>query len=277
MPEPCPRPGALDHARTMVLGRGWRVGVVAVAVFSLRLGRRGPLRGRVGLSFPDLLRRPVAPRASRKNPAWLDYPAYDLPPLPKYLIGLALAGGGFRRPGPAAARAWYLDTSSRFDPPGALVLARWPFGALRGARLRRGLRAGRRSPATAASGALAALLLIVNPLYRLHARRAMSDVPAEAFILCAAWRAALGLAATARGGFGPNALGRVGRVPGVCGGLAALAKFERPARPDHRPGLGPPDAGAAGVRDREEARGLAMAAIVADGLAASRSWRSIRS
>ena len=43
-------------------------------------------------------------------------------------------------------------------------------------------------------GIIAAVLLMLNPLYRLHAHRAMSDVPCEAFMLVAlglslwAWR-----------------------------------------------------------------------------------------
>ena len=35
------------------------------------------------------------------------------------------------------------------------------------------------------AGALAAIALMFNPLYRLHAHRAMSDVPSEAFTLVA--------------------------------------------------------------------------------------------
>src|SRR3954447_20275041 len=56
----------------------------------------------------------------RDSAAWLDYPAYDLPPLPKYVFGLALKAGGYRRPGPEAARRWYLDTRTRCGDQGML-------------------------------------------------------------------------------------------------------------------------------------------------------------
>src|SRR5436305_47581 len=43
----------------------------------------------------------------RDDPAWFDYPAIDLPPLPKYAIGGALRAEGYPRLGPEAARRWY--------------------------------------------------------------------------------------------------------------------------------------------------------------------------
>ena len=39
--------------------------------------------------------------------AWLDFPAYDLPPLPKYLIGLSFRLAQLPMPKPGAAWAWY--------------------------------------------------------------------------------------------------------------------------------------------------------------------------
>ncbi|MFO0951388.1 MAG: phospholipid carrier-dependent glycosyltransferase [Isosphaeraceae bacterium] len=118
------------------------------------------------------------------SPAWLTYPAYDLPPLPKYLIGLSLSARGIKPPGPADAYAWYRNTASRFDPLGALAAARVPFvglgvlGCL--AVFGLGLLCGGRR-----HGAIAAVLLTFDPLYRMLARRAMSDVPCEAFVLTA--------------------------------------------------------------------------------------------
>ena len=73
-------------------------------------------------------------RGATNDPAWLDYPAYDLPPLPKYLIGAVLWLGGHRTLGPAEAWAWYRNTSSRFVTADALTVARLPavlLGALR--------------------------------------------------------------------------------------------------------------------------------------------------
>jgi hypothetical protein len=156
--------------------------------------------------------------------AWLEYPALDLPPLPKYLIGLALHAQGYRAPSRAAAIAWYGNTQSRAETPAMLLTARWPsvllgvLGCL--AVFELGTLAG-----DWRVGALAAFLVMVNPLYRLHARRAMADVPAEALILATA---ALGLWAWR------NALaGRPRLLPwllttlgvGVLGGLAVEAKL----------------------------------------------------
>jgi 4-amino-4-deoxy-L-arabinose transferase-like glycosyltransferase len=115
------------------------------------------------------------------DPAWLTYPAYDLPPLPKYLIGAALAVARYPTPTPADAARWYADTSIRFDPPGALTAARIPsvfvgvVGCLAVYGL--GVLVGGRSVGVAAAG-----LLMINPLYRLLSRRAMSDAPCEAFL-----------------------------------------------------------------------------------------------
>jgi 4-amino-4-deoxy-L-arabinose transferase-like glycosyltransferase len=154
---------------------------------------------------------------------WLTYPAIDLPPLPKYLIGLTLRAAGHPRPGPEDARAWYLDTSRRFVGAEALTRARWPSvvcGAL-GCVALYGLGAlgGDRRVGMVAAG-----FLTVNPLYRLHARRAMADVPAECLILLTAvvglwvWRRSL----QGRFGFGIW-LGTW--LVGVLGGLAVLAKL----------------------------------------------------
>jgi 4-amino-4-deoxy-L-arabinose transferase-like glycosyltransferase len=157
------------------------------------------------------------------HPAWLEMFAYDLPPLPKYLFGLALRAAGYPRPGLGAAGQWYRNTHSECGPKAMLVAARWPsvaLGAL-GCVAVFGLAAlafGDRA------GVLAALLLAINPLYRVHARRAMSDVPSECFILLStlaalwAWRRFLaGRPAAA------SWLGAV--LAGVCGGLAPLSKL----------------------------------------------------
>ena len=71
--------------------------------------------------------------------------------------------------------AWYQDPNLRFETPEMLLVARWPsviLGAL-GCVAIFGLGALGRDRRT---GAVAALLLMVNPLYRLHARRAMADI-----------------------------------------------------------------------------------------------------
>jgi 4-amino-4-deoxy-L-arabinose transferase-like glycosyltransferase len=157
--------------------------------------------------------------------AWLDPPGYDLVPLPKYLIGLALRAVGYGRPGPEAARLWYDDTSSVFGTPALLTAARTPsivLGAVgcvavfalgvlfRDARV----------------GLVAALLLAINPLYRLHAHRAMSEAPCETFLytalLIAAW--CWGRAFGPRGAAKPwLSIGLIGA--GIAAGLSVLAKF----------------------------------------------------
>ncbi len=156
------------------------------------------------------------------DPAWLDYPGCDLPPLTKYLIGAALHVAGYPTGNPGEALAWYNDTSLRFDPPGALNLARSPIvlvgsiGCLAIYGIGR-LVGGR------ATGLVAAGFLMVNPLYRLHAHRAMSDVPCESFLLLGL---CFGLWAWTR-----QIQGKTGRsrglclVSGVCTGLSILAKL----------------------------------------------------
>ncbi|APW63043.1 ArnT family glycosyltransferase [Paludisphaera borealis] len=157
--------------------------------------------------------------------AWLDLPAYDLVPLPKYLIGLALRAEGFGRPGPAAARLWYNDTSSVFGTQSVLTSARVPsivLGAIGcvaifalGVMVR-----------DVQVGLAAAFLLAVNPLYRLHAHRAMSEAPCETFLYLA-----LVIAAWCWGrAFGPRDEAKpwlsIGLVAvGGAAGLSVLAKF----------------------------------------------------
>lgn len=116
------------------------------------------------------------------DPAWLDYAAVDLPPIPKYLIAASLRLEGRPLPPRMATRAWYADTSARFGDAEYLAVARRPsvlLGTL-GVLSVYGigmLMAGWRA------GLLGAVLLLANPLYTLHARRAMSDVSTEAFVL----------------------------------------------------------------------------------------------
>ena len=158
------------------------------------------------------------------DPTWLTYAGYDLPPLPKYQVGLALRAGGYRRPGPSAMVAWYRDPGSQFVSKPALVAARRPsvfFGAMGCLAIYAlgTLALDRRL------GFVSAFLLMVNPLYEMHARRAMSDVPAEALILATA---AVGLWAWKRLLAGRRSIGPVvGLVAGagVLGGLATLAKL----------------------------------------------------
>jgi 4-amino-4-deoxy-L-arabinose transferase-like glycosyltransferase len=223
MPDPSSDPPTHRTPRSSFLV--WAIGVffVASAWFGFRLGAEPHFVDESAFYsqsfYADLLLE-----GRRDDPAWLDYGAYDLPPLPKYLIGLSLRIGGYRRPGPASAWEWYRNTSRRFETADSLVAARVPsvlFGALGCmAIFAVGSMAFGRT-----AGLVAAVLLMISPLYRTHARRAMSDVPAEACILLAM---AFGLAAWIRwvdgkGGWRAWISMTVGA--GVCAGLAALSKL----------------------------------------------------
>jgi hypothetical protein len=222
-----PKPQSLPGLRPKSRSRKW-AGPVAVTLLSLTfLGWDLPAE----LPFVDesayLSQSFFADlwlAAKWDHPTWLGYAGYDLPPLPKYVIGIALRVGGYERPGPSAMAAWYRDTSTWSVSKPALVAARWPsvgFGAI-GCLAIYGigsLALDRRA------GFLAAFLLVMNPLYGMHARRAMSDVPAESLLLASravglwAWKRLL----AGEGAWRPVLALVVGS--GVLGGLATLSKL----------------------------------------------------
>jgi 4-amino-4-deoxy-L-arabinose transferase-like glycosyltransferase len=197
------------------------VGLLAVGLFALGLGDGAFVDEYAYITqsyYADLL------FSGRTNDsAWLGIPALDLVPLPKYLIGLSLRMAQIRRPGPEAARAWYRNTSSRWGPPGTLVVARLPsiiMGAICciaifaiGSIVRGGW-----------VGSIAAFLLALNPLFRLHAHRAMSEAPCEAFLLLSlaiglwGWRAILLCRSGTAGWLAPI-------LAGSAAGLSVLAKL----------------------------------------------------
>jgi 4-amino-4-deoxy-L-arabinose transferase-like glycosyltransferase len=156
------------------------------------------------------------------DPAWLDLFAYDVQPLPKYLIGLSLRSANLPMPGPQAAREWYRNYA-HFGSTATLVAARLPIlflGALgciaifgcgtlvKDSRL----------------GAIAAVLYMINPLYSLHAHRAMSDVPCESFVSIS-----LGLALLAwKSAWSPRPAALcivISGLAGLAAGLALQCKF----------------------------------------------------
>ena len=116
------------------------------------------------------------------DPLWIEEPAADLQPLPKYLIGFAFRLAHLPMPGYANAWNWY-DHYGRFGGIETLTAARLtviPLGALGCLALfASGLLVKDARTAT-----LAAVLLMINPLYSLLAHRSMADVPYEAFMLC---------------------------------------------------------------------------------------------
>jgi 4-amino-4-deoxy-L-arabinose transferase-like glycosyltransferase len=156
------------------------------------------------------------------NRLWLDYFAYDLQPLPKYLIGLSLRAANLPMPTPADAASWYRKYKE-FGSPATLIVARLPFVAL-GAAGCVALFACGMLIKSHRVGIIAAVFLMLNPLYRLHAHRAMSDVPCEAFLLSAlalflwSWRRTCCR--------GPGMLSvLLPGLAGLCAGLALLCKF----------------------------------------------------
>lgn len=163
--------------------------------------------------------------AQPNHPYWLEYPAYDLPPLPKYMIGLSLRVGGERIPSHQAMKRWYDNTSSRFASDAGLWWARLPSVLIGGIGCAAICVLGTLATDRKAAGLIAAGLLAANPLYRMHARRAMSDVYAEALLLVclavglATWRAALAGRMKRGTWIGATLL------MGVSAGLAVLSKL----------------------------------------------------
>jgi 4-amino-4-deoxy-L-arabinose transferase-like glycosyltransferase len=202
----------------------WRAGLIgalAAGFFALGLGDEPFVDeyAYITQSYqPDLL---LAGRSNDR--AWLEFITYDLVPLPKYLINFSFRLAGISRPTREAAMHWYRDTSYNWGVTRALVTARLPsifMGAI-GCMAIFAIGAMVKDQRT---GAIAALFLAVSPLYRLHAHRAMSEAPCEAFLLLAlavgmrGWR----LAVAGRH--------RALRLPlyitaGCLAGLAILAKF----------------------------------------------------
>jgi 4-amino-4-deoxy-L-arabinose transferase-like glycosyltransferase len=157
------------------------------------------------------------------NPEWLGTFAFDLQPLPKYFIGVGLRAVRLRMPAWIDAARWYGEPRTQFGPPATLTVARVPFivaGAVGCVALFAfGVLVGGRR-----AGTIAALLLTINPLFRLHAHRAMSEAPCEAFLIAALW---LGLLAWKGAWSGRRTwVSLIGfAMAGVCSGLSILCKF----------------------------------------------------
>jgi hypothetical protein len=114
--QPCAERRGAPPRRTWARAVG--VAVVALGVFGWDLaGERHFVDESAFIAqsyFADLLWR-----GQRDSAFWLEYPAVDLPPLPKYLIGLALHLAGERSPGREAAFRW--SAAWRSSPSGP-----WP-------------------------------------------------------------------------------------------------------------------------------------------------------
>ncbi len=162
--------------------------------------------------------------SGRTNDAsWLDGLGYDLVPLPKFWINLAFRAAGIPRPSPWDALAWYPNTSYRWGTERELIIARLPSIVL-GAVGCVAIFAIGGMVRDQRTGVIAAFLLAINPLYSLHAHRAMSEAGCEAFLLVAI---AMGLLAfkslLARGPIAPSLLLLI--AAGSSAGLSILSKF----------------------------------------------------
>lgn len=218
--RPAPSARSTSPARFRALAFA-ALGLLALAAFGWRIGDPAFVDEYAYVSqsyYADLFFE-----GDWNDPAWVDFPAYDLVPLPKYLIGATLWVAGEPRPGPAAARTWYANTHARFGTPRTLSAARVPF-VLMGAAGCATLAAIAATAFDLRVGMLAGALLALNPLYALHAHRAMSEAPCEAFLLLALWTA---LTAWKRS-FKDRASGlKILGLLTAAGGLAALAVLSK--------------------------------------------------
>jgi 4-amino-4-deoxy-L-arabinose transferase-like glycosyltransferase len=197
------------------------VGILSVAFFALGLGDPPFVDeyAYITQSYqPDLF------FAGRIDDAtWLESLSYDLVPLPKYFINLAFRAAGTPRPSRRDALAWYEDTSYRWGSGRDLFIARLPsvmlgaFGCVAVFGLGTLVQ-------DASAGGIATFFLAANPLYRLHAHRAMSEAPCEALLLLSL---ALGLWSWKRIVTGSRIAMWLALMilAGIAAGLSILAKF----------------------------------------------------
>lgn len=197
------------------------VGVAAVSVFGWDLSAEPAFVDEWAYVsqtyFAELLTQP-------DHPAWLEYPALDLPPLPKYVMGGALKLAGYQPPPRERWPDWYRETHTTYGPPAMLTAARRPsvvFGAIGCMAIYAigTLAIDRRA------GLFAAGLLMLDPLYRMLARRAMSDIYSEALILATAAAGLWGWRTFLAGRSGPRTGFTAYLGAGVLAGLAVLSKF----------------------------------------------------
>ena len=220
-PQQPPRTAKSPRAAWSLVRFGVLIGLLAAGCFSLGL-RDVPFVDEyayITQSYqPDLV------FSGRMNDvSWLEALGYDLVPLPKLWINLAFRAAGIPRPAPWNAIAWYENTSYRWGTERELIVARLPsifLGAV-GCVAIFAIGTILRDQQT---GAIAAFLLAINPLYSLHAHRAMSEASCEAFLLVAvalglwAWKSLL-----SHGPIAPNLLLLI--EAGCSAGLSIVSKF----------------------------------------------------
>ncbi len=153
---------------------------------------------------------------------WLETFACDLQPLPKYMIGLVLRLANLPMPSPADASEWYRNYQ-QFGTQATLVAARVPTIVLAALGCVSLFACGVLVKDWRV-GAVAALFLLVNPVYSLHAHRAMSDVPCESLLVTGLWASLWAWRRTWTTGWGA-AVFLASWVAGLSVGLALLCKF----------------------------------------------------
>ena len=227
MPESSPKSGDLPRSAQFFWPIACGVGLLALALFAYDLASEPHFVDESAYFsqayFADLLLE-----GRRNDVAWIEKPAYDLPPLPKYLMGWTLRAAGYSYPRQNGWRIWYENTSRRFDRAGALAFARIPsvvLGASAGCVAVVGLGTLVWKPTRGAC--LAALFLMINPLFTAHARATRCPTyPPEAFVLlCLAvalwtWRRTLS--------------GKGGPTSWLAAGLAGAARRGSPSSPSSR-------------------------------------------
>ncbi|QDV37926.1 ArnT family glycosyltransferase [Tautonia plasticadhaerens] len=230
MPPDAPDPPSRTLPRRWATLGALLVGLLAVAWFGLRLDAE-PGFADEWAYVSQAYFGPLWWEGNWDDPSWLEYPGIDLPPLPKYLIAAMIRLGDRPMPDRHDAFSWYSDTSTTFGGTDLLAWCRWPMVALGALGCMAAVAIGSIAFGPRA-GILAGLVLAVDPLYRMHARRAMSDVPAEAFTLLAlavglwAWRELLGGRRAGAGAlamaFGAGTLAGMAALSKLSGGLATM-------------------------------------------------------
>lgn len=220
-PRPAPSSGFAPSASLRIAAFGL-LGVAALAAFAFRIDDAAFVDEYAYITqsyYADFFFN-----GDRDEPAWVDFPAFDLVPLPKYLIGAALRVAGEPRPSGVAAQMWYANTHSTYGTPRTLTAARIPF-VLTGALGCVALAAIGATAFDLRVGLAAGVLLMLNPLYALHAHRAMSEAPCETFLMIAlalallAWKSSLSERPSAR------RILSLMLAAGAATALSVLAKF----------------------------------------------------
>lgn len=219
-----------DHSATSQASWSWRVDVAVVLAFALlSIGRyfRGlgdePYFIDEGAMFAQSYYWRLYSAGDWHHPHWVLYPAFDHPPLSKYLFGLSLDLAGLAVPqdlGPWVT--WmggdFFSHDSRQIATCRIPTAIFGAGGVMFAYVVGRLLQGR------TTGILAASLLLACPLYYTHARRAMGDVMTEASTLATI---ALALAAVRLASRNASVVRVVVTLAGlsVAAALAPLAKL----------------------------------------------------